>query len=307
MLHVGHAAEDGQNHIRGACEAEGPGCDAALGVLLLEAGGDAVGDVGQTAAEQGLHDDGGNAALAELAVEVLGVDVAGGCVVPVEVVELDLDEVPVDVIVHGQHFVEDLLLSVEGPAEVADAAGFTLLYEEVQHAVVDVSLVEVLHGLADGVQQVIVDVVCLQVDERLAVHGHRTLAAWISEVGELGGDVVGVPGVAFEGYAGGVLGEAAQICRGGVEIVDTVLDGVIHQCVYHFLVNLLVLSLGSFFHRPAHAAVTEQGDAVSVDIAVGHLAFGNLNGGVTVLVRSASGGQYGGRSSSAGYLQEVSP
>ena len=100
MLHVGHAAEDGQHHFRGSGEAECPGGDTALRVLFLEAGGDVVRDIGQAASEQGLHDDGGDASLAQLSVEVFGIDVPGGGVAPVEVVELNLDEVPVDILVH---------------------------------------------------------------------------------------------------------------------------------------------------------------------------------------------------------------
>ena len=43
---------------------------------------------------------GGDASLAQLSVEVFGIDVPGGGVAPVEVVELNLDEVPVDILVH---------------------------------------------------------------------------------------------------------------------------------------------------------------------------------------------------------------
>ena len=106
---------------------------------------------------------------------------------------------------------------------MADASGLALLYEEIQHAVVDVSFTEVLHAAAYGVQQVVVDVVRLQVDERLAVHFHGELPGWIGEIGQFCGNEVFVPWVPFEGCSGGVLGESAQICRSGVEIVDAML------------------------------------------------------------------------------------
>ena len=64
-------------------------------------------------------------------------------------------------VVHGQHFIEHLFLSVERETEVSDTASLAFFHQEVQHAVVDIAVVEFLHASADGVQQVIVEIIDL--------------------------------------------------------------------------------------------------------------------------------------------------
>lgn len=102
MLHESHTAQDGVDPREAACEAERPRGHAHLGLALFEPGYDGSGDFGQSAAEQRLHDYSRDSSLCQLAVEVLGigvprVDLLG--VFPIEVVELDLDEVPLVLIV----------------------------------------------------------------------------------------------------------------------------------------------------------------------------------------------------------------
>ena len=154
--------------------------------------------------------------------------------------------------------------------------------------------------------QIVVDVVGLEIDERLAVHGHRAFAAGVAEIGQLGGNIVGVPRVTLEGYAGGILREAAQVCRSRVEIVYTVFYGVVNQSIDHLLVYFLILSFGGMSHGPPHTAVSEQGYAVAVEIAVCHFTFWNLCCLAVVLVGSACRGHYGGGACGACYFDEVS-
>ena len=66
---------------------------------------------------------------------------------------------------HGQHIVKYFLDAVEGPSQVTDAPGLAFFYQKVQHTVVDIPLLKILHAASDGVQQIIVDVVGLKVDE----------------------------------------------------------------------------------------------------------------------------------------------
>ena len=101
----------------------------------------------QSAAEQRLHYYYGDVALGEFVVHIFSRRVG---VLPVLIVHLNLHEVEF----HGlliEHIVEKFLRAVERPAEIFDAAGFALLDEKIEHAIIDVALTIVLE-FAYGVQ-----------------------------------------------------------------------------------------------------------------------------------------------------------
>ena len=217
VLHAGHAAQYGQHPGERPRKTEGPRGDAPFGFALLEARHDVVGHVREAPAQQRFHDDGRDAALLQLAVEVLGigvplVDLLG--VAPVEVVELDLHEIPLVAIVFGEHAVEHADVAVVGEPEVADTPGLAFGQQEIEHAVVDVAGFELLHAVAahaDAVQQQVVDVVGPEFAERVAVHLHRGFAAprCGREVRQFGGDVVALARIAGKRRSRGPLGESA--------------------------------------------------------------------------------------------------
>ena len=111
VLHPGHPAQDGQHSRQAAGEAECPRGHAALRVTLLELGHDIVRHVGEAAAQERFHDNGRYPPFGQSIVKVLGIGVAGidllG-VLPVEIVELDLHEIPLVDIVPLQEPVETL-------------------------------------------------------------------------------------------------------------------------------------------------------------------------------------------------------
>ena len=108
---------------------------------------------GQTSAEQWFHNDNGDAALLEFFVEVLARASLVFLIVPVNIVCLNLHEVPVIFVVMCQSPVEDSHIPMEGEAEVADASCLTLLHEPVKEAVVEVALMYWSHATAaDAVQ-----------------------------------------------------------------------------------------------------------------------------------------------------------
>ena len=111
-------------------------------------------------------------------------------------------------------FVELRLGSVEGEAHVADAAGLALLHQELHHAVVYVALAEGrVAAASDGVHQVVVKVVRLQLVEGIPVHLLGCLRGCVVEVGQLGGNIIGVAGIAAEGYSGSLFALALEVCR----------------------------------------------------------------------------------------------
>ena len=111
---------------------------------------------------------------------------------PVDVVHLYLHEIPLHA--HGQQVVEDLDGPVERPPEVADASRLALAQQELQYAVVDEALSEGAQAAAAAhrVQQVVVQVVDLQLFERVAVEGQRIFARGVREVRHLRGDAFSV-------------------------------------------------------------------------------------------------------------------
>ena len=216
---------------------------------------------------------------------------------------------------HLHQVVEDLAVAVEGEAQVAYLALLALFQEPVEHSVIDEALVEGLDagnavaGAGDGVQQIIIDIVHLQPPEGLVVHIHRHL---LGErrigVGQLGGKEIFAAVVPLEGDCRSLLRLAAQILGRCVEVVDAVLDGVVHQAV-DLLLDDDVLAVFVLGGGPSHTSVTEDGDLVAVGTdAVGHFARGLLSvGGSRLAALYAAGGSYSGdcKRASSQFLEEV--
>ena len=288
MLHVGHARQ-GAHHAREAADvAERPGGDRALRLAGLELVGQLRGDLGQRAAAQRLHDHDGDLPLVQLLIEIVGAGVAPAGVLPVHIVHLDLHEVPVVLVVQGHHVVEALLVAVEGEAEVADAPRLALLDEEVHDAAV-LEAALVVFQVADGVQQVVVDVVGLEDLQRAAVHPHAVVEAAGAEHRQFGGEQPLLARVAVERLRGGALAVAAQIDGGGVEVVDAVCEGEVHQAVDFLLVDVVAAVL-ALDRRPAHAAVAEGADAREI---LEHLAVEFFVAGIGARLLDGAGGAGG--------------
>ena len=180
--------------------------------------------------------------------------------VPVYVIHFYLDKVEVvfPAVVQADKAVELRGAAVEGEAQVADAAFFPFLEQELHHAVLNIALAEGFHAAAaNGVQQVIVEIVRFKLLKGVVVHLDGCLGRLVAKVGQLGGNVVFVARVAAEGNAGRLFALPLQVGGGGVEVIDTVLDGIIYHLIYGFLVYL-VFSFGIAHHGPAHAAEADE-------------------------------------------------
>ena len=97
VLHVCHSAQYRQHSRWRASEAEGPRSHAVLMSLCLHLLHYRVGHVGQSSAQQRLHDYRGYAPLLQFAVEIDGIGITWVYlvgVVPVEIVQFYLHEVP---------------------------------------------------------------------------------------------------------------------------------------------------------------------------------------------------------------------
>ena len=114
MLLIYHSAEDCQDSRVRSHEPERPRSKRCFRITLLQPVRDALRRIGQTATLKRLHDHNRDFPLVQLVVQVLGIDITLAVgVLPVEVVHLDLHEIPVVLVVQLQEFVELLLVSVE--------------------------------------------------------------------------------------------------------------------------------------------------------------------------------------------------
>ena len=91
---------------------------------------------------------------------------------------------------------------------------------------------------SNAVKQVVVNMIYLQTLERLIIHllGFFKVPQVIPLVRHLRGYEVFLSRMATQGITSQYLRTASHIHRGRVEIVHTMLDGVIHQLVYFFLI-----------------------------------------------------------------------
>ena len=236
----------------------------------------------------------------------IGVAPAVG-VVPVHIIHLYLDEVKMvfPAVVQADELVELRRTAVEREAQVADAARLPLLVQELHHPVLHVALAEGFHAAAaDGVQEIVVEVVRLELHKGVLIHFYGRLRSLIVEVGELGGNIILLPGMTAEGNTRRLLALSLQVCGGGVKVIDAMFNGIIHHLVHGLLVNFTP-AFGIAYHGPAHAAEAQQGDLVPV-VGIGpvdHLSrtfvahFGPLG---------TLGSTGGGQGRCAAYLDKVS-
>ena len=94
----------------------------------------------------------------------------------------------------GHDLVELFLVSVERKTELAYLAFLALREQEIHHSIILEPGFEAFRSASsEGMQQIVVDVVGLQVFERVLVELHRDAAVVAPEVGHLRGDEIFVP------------------------------------------------------------------------------------------------------------------
>ena len=287
---------------------------------MLQDGCNVVVYVCQASAQQWFHDNGRDVTLRQFAIQVFGIDVAlmfflG--MTPIDIVELDLYHVPSisAFVMKLEQIVEYLHISVERETQVADASFLALFQQMVEHAIVQEASFELFHtSHTDAMQKHVVDVVHLQFLERVFVHlqGFFATPLVLLQVRNLGCNVPLVTRMAIQGNTGHTLAITVAIHRSRIEIVHTMLNGIIHQSVYTFLVYFACFLVDHT--EPTQASVSQQRYLIagSRSGAVGHAPFLLLGRGFgsrcrsRCLVGSTSGkrGDTNHRSSCIELLQE---
>ena len=169
--------------------------------------------------------------------------------------------------------VERLPVPVVREAELPDAPLVAQAPAPVRGAVLQEAVLEGLPAAhADGVEQVVVDVVRPQELQRLPEHRLAAVERLLlrREVGELRREdvVLAVVAARPQRRAKPLLRFAAAVRRRGVEVVDAVLEQVLDLAVHEFLVDVRrriavldpAVGVSAVHRRQAHRAVAEQGD-----------------------------------------------
>ena len=164
MLHIRHTAQHGKHTFWRTGIAESPGSNTPLRGMTLKLCHQILRQISETTSEQRLHDDSRDAAFFELRIKIAGIyiviaDFIGK--IPIKIVEFNLHKVPMVFVVQGYHLVKHRLLAVERKAEIPDAACLALLQQIVHYAIIDIAVLELIHTPADGVEQIIVEVIHL--------------------------------------------------------------------------------------------------------------------------------------------------
>ena len=251
---------------------EGPLGEAVIRTQGGQALNEFVIHTGQGTTSEGLHHDGLHADLLHLVVQVLGIGILPPArlvergMAPIEVVHLNLGKVPVVLVLMVEQEVKHAHVTMVGEAQVADASRLALPQQELEQAVVQEAPLEGVHpAAANAMEQIIIDMVDLQVPERLLVH-LAGLVQWpqaLLLVGHLGRHQILVTRVPAQGLSSHRLAASALVHRGGVEVVHAVLDGIVHEHVH------LVLLIGQTHHAEAQQRHLV---ARAVLHAIGHLA-----------------------------------
>ena len=254
LVQIGHAAEADLDAGEALEPSEGPGGDGPVGMGGLEHGLGLGGELGQTAPADGFHDHhrdtpGGNGLILGL----------GGAVDPVEVIELDLDEVPLALV---EHFVEGLQAGVGGEAQIADLA-LRLVLAEVVYAAAGEIFFDI--AVAHGMEEVEVQIIGAELFALLREDG---LVVGVGVVAELGGQAVAAAVIGREGLPQEGLRAAAVVAVGGVEVVDalgqSLVDDLLGAVIVDGRVGLIVHS------RQAHIAHAQPGEGDGLERLINH-------------------------------------
>lgn len=219
MFHVSHTAKHSKYFGETTRIAESPGSNALRRTHLLHTLCSKFWNLGEAAAEEGLHDNGGNIALLELAEEIFAIGVRRIYLLgmlPIDIIELNLHEIPMILtfVVKFKEIIHHLYITVIAPTEITNATLLLLFYAPVEHTVVEEARMKSFHtveglaveigiGLANAVEEIVVNIVRLKHLQTILKHLHTLLVAprLSREIGKFRGDEEFFSIVASEGDA----------------------------------------------------------------------------------------------------------
>ena len=162
VLHIGHTTQCTE-HIRiRATETECPRSHTVLRLSLLQSSHQVVRNIRQSATQQRLHNHHRDIALRQFIIHILSRHRSPHSMVPIQVVHLNLHEVPriVTSIMLLHTPVKRLLITVEREAQMTNPASLLFLPQEVIHTILEETLLRKFQTtLPHHVHQVVVNIV----------------------------------------------------------------------------------------------------------------------------------------------------
>lgn len=234
LLHGGHAGEHHQHVVQAGGKPDAPGGDGQLRLLPAHQLLRLRREMDQLAALHRLHDHHLLAVFHRRLIAGPGLD---GFAVPVEVVQLQLDDLHLRVL--GEDLVQHRRTVVEGEAQVADLP----LVPQLFHLLKGVELLRLgVGGGVQGVEPVVVHIVGAQPLELLGKIPAGVPVVLQQEGGQLGGDGEGVPGMpVHQGRLDGLLALSAVVDVGGVKVGEAPLQKFVRHFAERLEVHLVVL------------------------------------------------------------------
>ena len=179
------------------------------------------------------HDEGKPPAVQDLHLA------AGVLQGPVQVVELDLDELDDLPVRPVQDLLQVVGRGVAGKPQMLDASGLTLLREVFEDAPARIHVV-VQAVLTDIVVEIEIEVIHAALLELALECACRIEGPAVLVSGEFVGDHPALPRIVGEDLADDGLGVAVVVGQCRIEIVDAVLDGIIRHLSHGVEVDCLV-------------------------------------------------------------------
>ena len=187
LCHVGHAGKNRQNTFLRSDETNRPGCIGCVWVCLFHRGCDLLGQIGQGAAFDRLHDDHGFAVFSGYFIAGTGLNIL---VFPVSIVDLQLNEFYVRMI--RQNLIQQFGGVMEREAIVANDAFFLQFFDIIPQTVL---IVFRQVSLANRMKQLVVDIVGAKSFQR-SIDLLFGISFVLGGAGiQLGSDRIGVSGV----------------------------------------------------------------------------------------------------------------
>ena len=110
-------------------------------------------------------------------------------IVPIQIVQFYLYKIPLVFVCQGKHLVKYCLFTMERETQVTDSANLALLHQIINNAIVDIATLKLIHTSTNGVKQIVIDIVNLQLLHRVLIHFDSlvTLPIVTIKVREFGG------------------------------------------------------------------------------------------------------------------------
>ena len=247
LLPRAHAGQHAQHPRQAGRPADGPAGQAALrrgGAQNF--GGLGAQGVEHTAPHRFHHNDlqpGGGAELVFFPAVL---------VIPVKIVELELDKIPVP---GGQNLPQQRHAAVEGEPQPLDAPGPAHCVQLVVGVIFDIVGPA---ALMDRVDQIKVKIIGAAVFQLLGKDAGHIRVTFQEPAGQLAGQMVALPGIFTQRLAAEFFRHFAMVGVGGVKIVDAVGVGVVKNFPGLLLID--AGGVGGVPQRQTHGAKTQQAD-----------------------------------------------